>query len=98
MGLTTDFQEELHQSAEPSPEAMAIAESDRERLVRALETLPPRWREVLVLRELEGYAYKEIARITAMPIGTVMSALARARERLQEILMMPKTKETVRDV
>ncbi|MGA2422134.1 MAG: sigma-70 family RNA polymerase sigma factor [Candidatus Acidiferrum sp.] len=66
-----------------SPEAQAIASDDRERLTRALEELPPRFREVLVLRELEGCSYKEIAAITAVPIGTVMSALSRARQQLK---------------
>ncbi len=54
--------------------------------MKALESLPARSREVIVLRELEGCSYKEIATITAIPIGTVMSTLARARERLQETL------------
>jgi len=54
--------------------------------MKALELLPVRSREVIVLREVEGCSYKEIAAIAAMPIGTVMSTLARARERLLEIL------------
>ena len=66
-----------------------IAGDNRERLTRALEELPPRFREVLVLRELEGCSYKEIATITSMPIGTVMSALSRARQRLQRGLSLP---------
>jgi RNA polymerase sigma-70 factor (ECF subfamily) len=49
----------------------------------ALEHLPPEFREVLVLREFEELSYKEIARITDLPIGTVMSRLARGRKRLQ---------------
>ena len=48
---------------------------------RALEALPTDFREVLVLRELEGLSYKEIAAIVGIPLGTVMSRLARARER-----------------
>src|SRR5438309_1143554 len=80
--LMTEFDEELHPQPSTSPEALAIAGDNRERLTRALETLPPRFREVLVLRELAGWSYKEIAAITAIPIGTVMSALARARQRL----------------
>jgi len=73
-----------------SPEAQAIASEDRERLTRALEELPPRFREVLVLRELEGCSYKEIAAITSVPIGTVMSALSRARKQLQVSLTAPQ--------
>jgi RNA polymerase sigma-70 factor (ECF subfamily) len=88
----------LHLSPLPGPEAQAVSGSERERLARALEQLSPRSREVLVLRELEGCSYKEIATITAMPIGTVMSTLARARERLQELLAPLARKEAVRDV
>jgi RNA polymerase sigma-70 factor (ECF subfamily) len=85
--LTTEFDEELHPQASVSPESLAIAGDNRERLTRALEELPPRFREVLVLRELEGCSYKEIATITSSPIGTVMSSLARARQRLQRVLI-----------
>ena len=53
----------------------------------ALEELPPEFREVLVLREFEELSYKEIARITDLPIGTVMSRLARGRKRLQRALV-----------
>jgi RNA polymerase sigma-70 factor (ECF subfamily) len=52
----------------------------------ALEQLPVDFREVVVLREIEGLAYKEIAAVVRVPIGTVMSRLARARERLQAML------------
>jgi RNA polymerase sigma factor (sigma-70 family) len=52
----------------------------------ALEKLPPNFREVLILRELEGMSYKEIADITGMPAGTVMSTLSRARGRLRQAL------------
>ena len=82
-----EFDEESHPQVDGTPEALAIAGDNRERLMRALEDLPPRFREVLVLRELEGCSYKEIATITSVPIGTVMSALARARERLQRALV-----------
>lgn len=85
--LMTEFDEELHPQGGMTPESLAIAGDNRERLTRALEDLPPRFREVLVLRELEGCSYKEIAAITSVPIGTVMSALARARERLQRKLV-----------
>ena len=86
MELTTEFDENLYPQASATPESLAIAGDNRERLTRALEDLPPRFREVLVLRELEGCSYKEIAAVTSMPIGTVMSALARARQRLLRTL------------
>jgi RNA polymerase sigma-70 factor, ECF subfamily len=86
MELSTEFDEELYPQPGVTPESLAIAGDNRERLTRALEGLPPRSREVLVLRELEGCSYKEIAAITSMPIGTVMSALARARQRLERAL------------
>jgi RNA polymerase sigma-70 factor, ECF subfamily len=79
----TEFDEELHGQPGATPEALAIAGDNRERLTRALESLPARVREVLVLRELEGCSYKEIAAITSIPMGTVMSTLARARKQLQ---------------
>jgi RNA polymerase sigma-70 factor (ECF subfamily) len=85
----TEFNEELHLPASATPESLAIATSDRERLTRALETLHPRHREIIVLRELEGCSYKEIAAITSIPIGTVMSALSRARRQLQQALVQP---------
>src|SRR6267378_2145939 len=91
--LTTEFDEELHPQPSVSPETLAIAGDNRERLTRALEELPVRFREVLILRELEGCSYKEIAAITSVPIGTVMSALARARQRLQRVLTQPTVQQ-----
>ena len=96
--LMTEFDEELHPQGSASPESLAIANDNRERLTRALETLPPRFREVLVLRELEGCSYKEIATITAIPIGTVMSSLARARQRLQRALTCAPAQEASREL
>ncbi len=55
--------------------------------------LPPEFREVIVLRELEGLSYKEIGDVTGVPIGTVMSRLSRARRRLQEALCAGKKGE-----
>lgn len=81
-----EFDEEIHQRPGPNPETLATRADDREQLTRALESLPPRSREVIVLRELEGCSYKEIAEVIGVPIGTVMSTLSRARERLQHEL------------
>ena len=61
----------------------------------ALEQLPVDFREAIVLREIEGLSYKQIAAVVGVPIGTVMSRLARARERLQAILMLVSSKETL---
>ena len=68
------------------PEALVIQQQSVERVHRALEELPVDFREVVVLRELEGLSYKEIAAVIGTPIGTVMSRLARARERLLAVL------------
>ena len=57
-----------------------------EKVQRAVQELPADFREVIVLREIEGLSYKEIAAVAGIPIGTVMSRLARARERLLAIL------------
>jgi len=88
-----EFDEELHAQGSPSPEALSIAAQDRERFEQALVSLPSRAREVIVLRELEGCSYKEIAAITSIPIGTVMSTLSRARRQLQTALANPAGKE-----
>lgn len=67
----------------PSPETLTLLAVDVEALQAAMGRLPPPWREVIVLRELEECSYKEIASITGQKIGTVMSRLARAREHLK---------------
>jgi RNA polymerase sigma-70 factor (ECF subfamily) len=69
-------------SEEPSPEALLIGAQERARVLTALAALPPAFREVLVLRELEELSYKEIADVIGAPVGTVMSRLARARDHL----------------
>jgi len=68
------------------PEELLIQREQVDRVQRAVEQLPDDFREVIVLREREGFSYKEIARIVGVPIGTVMSRLARARERLIALL------------
>jgi RNA polymerase sigma-70 factor (ECF subfamily) len=83
MELSMEFDEEIHLQTSATPETLAIAGDDRKRLTVALEKLPPRFREVLVLRELEGCSYKEIAAVTSIPIGTVLS---RARRQLYSAL------------
>src|SRR5258708_918085 len=68
------------------PEALVIQRQAVERVQRAIEELPADFREVIALRELEGLSYKEIAAVVGIPIGGVMSRLARARERLLALL------------
>ena len=96
--LTTEFNEEVHHRPGADPEKLAVQSAEREHLMRALESLPPRSREVIVLRELEGCSYKEIAGITGIPMGTVMSTLSRARERLQQLMTSTVAKEASNDL
>jgi RNA polymerase sigma factor (sigma-70 family) len=80
-------EETLPQTSRVPEAERFLLQSDTAVLVRrAMEGLPPNYREVLVLRELEGMSYKEIAQITGLPQGTVMSSLSRGRGRLREAL------------
>ena len=72
--------------AADEPHAVAARKDERARIDAAIAALPFAFREVLVLRELEDLAYKDIARIAEIPIGTVMSRLARARALLRDAL------------
>jgi RNA polymerase sigma-70 factor (ECF subfamily) len=86
--LETAFDEQVHTAATAGqdPEVLLLRKADSEMLQQALERLPAEFREVLVLRELEEMSYRQIATITDIPIGTVMSRLARARKRLEQDL------------
>lgn len=86
--VTTDLDEGMHaiDSGNPNPEAVLLAAARSDLVQRALEDLPAALREIVILREMEGMSYKEIADVIAVPIGTVMSRLARARARLQALL------------
>ena len=83
-GHATTFDEGIHGTGSypNDPEREILREEDRQAVRRAVEELPVELREVVVLRELEGLSYKEIAAIAGIPLGTVMSRLARARGRL----------------
>ena len=87
-GQETAFDEEIHgvESSAMGPASRVLREEDVQSIRRAVEDLPAELREVVVLRELEGLSYKEIAAIAGIPMGTVMSRLARARDRLRERL------------
>jgi RNA polymerase sigma factor (sigma-70 family) len=76
------------------PEAACLRKANSERVRQAIENVPFIYREALILRELEGFSYKEIALIIDAPLGTVMSRLSRAREELHASLceVAPETK------
>jgi RNA polymerase sigma-70 factor (ECF subfamily) len=82
----------------PDPEALVIRQQTVDAVRRAIEELPVDFREVIVLRELEGLSYREIAAVAGIPIGTVMSRLARGRERLLAVLGPLHAMEGRRDV
>jgi RNA polymerase sigma-70 factor (ECF subfamily) len=93
--LAVEFNEDLHSNDVGAPEAerLVAERSNRETLEKALQELPAEFREAIVLRELEGLSYKEISEIANVPVGTVMSRLARARARLQVCLAPQVRKE-----
>jgi len=77
------------------PEARLLQQRAVARVHAALEQLPVDFREVMVLREIEGLSYKEMASILRVPVGTVMSRLARARERLAAVLKPAESLQAV---
>jgi len=94
--LAVEFDEHVHSGDVGVPEAerLMAASAGRQTLEKALQELPAQFREVIVLRELEELSYKEISEIAGVPVGTVMSRLARARERLQ-LCLAPQTPKEV---
>jgi len=98
--FSTSFDLDLHDSEDPAdnPEQVAEQSASQEILRNAFETIPLEFREILVLRELEGLSYQQICGVTELPMGTVMSRLARARTRLQKILRPQQEGETKHDL
>jgi RNA polymerase sigma-70 factor (ECF subfamily) len=82
-----DEEEYVGDRAMSDPEALALRAADVDRITRALATLPERFRTLLVLRELEGLSYRELAEVIGIPIGTVMSSLSRARHAFRLALL-----------
>ena len=93
--LTTSFDAEIHDVEDRGrgPEMELLQSATRQELLEGLESLPVEFREALVLRELEGLSYKEIADVSGLPIGTVMSRLTRARQKLRRFLIDRGRKE-----
>ena len=81
-----EFREEIHTVAAATPEMESLSRERSEAVTRCIAQLPTDFREAIVLRELEQMSYREIAEITGVPSGTVMSRLARARSRLASCL------------
>jgi len=86
--LADEFDESIHtdESSTTSVESSLLSRAEGDRVTKALEALPLTFREILVLREIEGLSYKEISEVTGVAMGTVMSSLSRARQRLRELL------------
>jgi len=86
--LTDPFDEEQHRSAQPvsDPETLLLQTDDVTLIARAMRTLPARFHRLLVLRELEGLSYRQLADVMRIPMGTVMSRLSRARQALKHAL------------
>jgi RNA polymerase sigma-70 factor (ECF subfamily) len=79
LGTVTGFKQ-------PTPEELVITDANQKLVRQAVAALPIGYREVIILREFEGLSYREIGKIVGIPIGTVMSRLARARKHLQHSL------------
>src|SRR5262245_20786224 len=77
------FDEEKHTTPQLTPEMLLLHEENASLIEGAMSELPARFRELLVLRELEGLSYQEVADVLRIPIGTVMSGLSRARRALR---------------
>jgi RNA polymerase sigma-70 factor (ECF subfamily) len=94
-GVMAPFDEEIHgvAAAAPTPEAALVQQEEWQSVQQALEALPEEFREVIVLRELEGLSYKEIAAVVEISIGTVMSRLARGRALLERQVQKRFTNE-----
>jgi RNA polymerase sigma-70 factor, ECF subfamily len=88
--MTVPLDDEEDPVAEPAttetPESVLLARVDRQAIENALEGLPVRFREIILLCDLEEMSYQEIADTLAIPIGTVMSRLSRARKAMRELL------------
>ena len=72
--------------SKPSPNALAIQNSTKLRIQEAVDALPLQFKTVIILREFDGFSYKEISEIAGVPVGTVMSRLSRARQQLAILL------------
>ena len=86
LSMSEEFDEERHSEDASSADALALESEAKDTVKEALELLPGEFREVIVLREIQGLSYQEIADIVHAPIGTVMSRLSRGRARLEKTI------------
>jgi RNA polymerase sigma-70 factor (ECF subfamily) len=93
---TVAYDESIHDHGDESsnPEMLAILRGDQAGVREALDELPTELREIVVLRDIEGCSYRDIATVTEIPIGTVMSRLSRGREKLRQRLAPQAERET----
>ena len=84
--------------AQDNPHVVYLRKLEREQVREAIENLPEAYREIVLLRDIEGFTYQEIATVLDCPAGTVMSRLGRARGRLRKLLSAWQTKARVRAV
>ena len=92
---SAEFDERLHTDLEASltPELEYLRQATGEQVRRAIEHLPPEYREVVLMRELEQMSYKEIAAVTQSPLGTVMSRISRGRSMLRQLITALRSAE-----
>ena len=81
-----------------TPHVVYLRKLEREQVQQAIESLPDAYREIIVLRDIEGFTYQEIAMVLNCPAGTVMSRLGRARGKLRKVLSTWQTKTRIRAV
>jgi RNA polymerase sigma-70 factor, ECF subfamily len=95
--VTDSFDEQHHRAdgAATDPETLLLQSDDSTLVARAMSTLPDRSHQLIVLRELEGLTYRELADVMGMPMGTVMSGLSRARHALRAALQDELTRSSV---
>ena len=84
--LAAEIESATQAPPESNPEVVLLQSANRKLVNQALEELPLAFREVIVMREIEDLSYKEIASIAGIPMGTVMSRLARGRELLKHAI------------
>jgi len=93
--LCLPFDEEIHE-VEGDGSDLEVTRLDQQELMHTVERLPVQFREILILRELEGLSYKEIAEVAGLPVGTVMSRLARARKELKQAFTRRQQQEVLK--